>query len=496
VNYMGKLLALLLSVSVAAGFGAWFWLNPSSLAAAPLPPARTGAPVTPASVATSRIQCDLQVVREQLETIPTGEGKPEAWVGVNGGADGGLNKGAFGYRLGWNRTPFEVALDGDRIRIRSVATFDVDVRARPGTPVVNPLIEGSTDDNRQAELVAVMRPQLDGNWNVVPDTLIESLSVRLLTPVDIRIPVGPTHISVGVTEVVQQRLNQLLGDRIHGLRAQLAQRIEVRKHVEGFWVRSHEPVRLNGEPELWLQLTPKGLGASPLRASADGTALELDIGMRAIANIRQQRGTPPAVAELPHNEASLAVGDFDLIFPVDVTIDSLQRELDKARSGLTGIQVAGHVIDVKKLTLTGHGDRLLLEADVVGGVRAKIYLTANPRIDAEGRLELADLDVDVASNDLLLKIATWWKKDQLLQALRDQVRLGAVDLLARANQQAKRFAEVPLGGGATLRVELPERSIQIAGVAAYGDGSSSSATTLQLLFHIAGQATVTIAAGK
>lgn len=495
VNCIGKPLAVV-AVLVGAGACTWCLLDRSPVAARRPTVAPAGAPATPSSLATSLIRCDLQVIREQLETIPTGEPKPDAWVDVNGGADGGFNRGAFGYRFGWSRTPFGVALDGDKIRIHSVATFDVDVRGRPGTPPINPLLEGSTDDNREAELVSMLRPQIDGDWNVVPDTLIESVTVRVTTPVEIRIPVGPVYLSVGVTDLAQQRLGHLLGDRIQGMRAQPAQHLAIRKYVEDFWRRSHEPVRLNGEPELWLQLTPQGLGASPVRASADGTALELDIGMRAIANVRQQRGTSPTIADLPRNDTTFTAGNFDLIFPVDVTLNSLQQLLDNSRPGLTGIQVAGHTVDVEQLTLTGHGDRLLLEADVDGDVRAKIYLTAKPRIDANGRLELADLDVDVASNNLLLEIAAWWKKEELLQALRDRIRLGATDLLERANQQAKRFAEVPLGDGATLRVQFREPGIQVAGIDAYGDGSSSSATSLRLLFHIAGQATVTLTAGR
>src|ERR1700733_151011 len=178
-------------------------------------------------------------------------------------------------------------------------------------------IHGETEASATIEVEA--RPQLNKDWSL---ELNFSDGFRWSEP-----PV--LHVlgrDIPISTYAEPRLRaQLAKVRARALAA--ARRLDLQGKASTAWRRAFDPVQLNENPAIWLQLTPQSAAFAGVRADSKVLRGTLELAGSAQTLIGQQ---PPAVTAPPLPPLGRDVsepGAFDIILPIRIGYDVLKQKI-------------------------------------------------------------------------------------------------------------------------------------------------------------------------
>jgi len=208
--------------------------------------------------------------------------------------------------------------------------------------------------------------------------------------------------------------------------------LDLRPAIEERWTELHGPFPV--ADGLWLTLAPEGVRRGRLRLEeGEGAALRLPISLQ----VRPQLTTePPGSTEhapLPLLDGgTVDDGGFRVVgegrLPYPMLSEFLAAELEGRE-----FTERGRTIRLERVMLRGLGDgRLLLELDVEGDLRGRLFLVGTPRHDPDtNQIRLSDLKVHVATRNLLAQVAAWALRTGLVGDLRERARWPLDDVLTQ-----------------------------------------------------------------
>jgi hypothetical protein len=308
-------------------------------------------------------------------------------------------------------------------------------------------IHGETEASATIEVEA--RPQLNKDWSL---ELNFSDGFRWSEP-----PV--LHVlgrDIPVAKYAEPRIHTQLA-KVRGRALAAARRLDLQGKATTAWRRAFDPVQLNENPAIWLQLTPQSAAFAGVRADSKVLRGTLELAGSAQTLIGQQ---PPAVTAPPLPPLGRDVsepGAFDIILPIRIGYDVLKQKISDALAAAPPLaEMAVREIEVYpssgKLVI---GLRIGKPSDTDASAGQWVYLSGGLAVAADGHsVGLSDLAL-ATSNDQLNALIS-----PLVAQLRDKTSvdygIAYQNLMNAANEKLTR----PLKDGFRMEGHLASAKLE------------------------------------
>lgn len=348
------------------------------------------------------------------------------------------------YRYTLERGPIEAGFALERLTFSFPVRGSLTVGGRlAGLPVSETVEIGG-------RVMATASPAVTSDWRPDPNPGAHIALDRA----DLKI-VGP--FSVSVRSFLEERLNPILGQEIRKAADRLLRDLALRRKAEEAWRSLHVARRAMAGENLWVRFQPLELSLARI-GERDGV-LHTGIGISGQISLALGASvSPPAVTPLPPLRVNAGrSGGFDLEVPVAASPEELSRWADRALKG-----ARFRVSRDRELEITGAGlgiaeDRMVLSLDFrTGGREGTLTLRGHPRVDPGTTvLRLADLQYDLASGSLFLRLADRLHRAELLEKLQTSARLDLAPLLGQAERATGEAVRglFPPGTNGTVKVD-------------------------------------------
>jgi hypothetical protein len=266
--------------------------------------------------------------------------------------------------------------------------------------------------------------------------------------------------SVSVRSFLEQQLNPILNRELRRAAGGLLADLALRRKAEAAWRSLHVARRAVEGENLWIRFQPLEISLARI-TEKDGV---LHTGLGIAGEISLALGRPlaaPAVLLLPPLRVDgmdgERTGGFEMEVPVAASPEELSRWADRALRGLRFHAGRDREMEITSAGLGVDGDRMILTLDFrTGGREGRLSLRGHPVLDPGTRvLRLADLQYDLASGNLFLKLADRLHRAELLERLQKSAHLDLAPLFGRAERQTAQAVQglFPSGSHGEVRVE-------------------------------------------
>jgi Domain of unknown function (DUF4403) len=334
------------------------------------------------------------------------------------------------YRYALERGPVEVGFTGELL------TFSFPVR---GSLTVGGKLAG-LPVHETVDIAGRVRgtasPAIAPDWRPDPQP-----TARIeLDRADLQV-LGP--LSISVRSFLESRLNPILDQELKRAAGRLLADLALRRKAEEVWRSLHVSRRAVKDENLWIRFQP--LELSLARVTLKDGVLHTGIGIS--GQLSLSLGTvvpPPAVTLLPPLRIDAERGGgLDLEAPVQASPEELSRWTDRALRGQRFRLGKDREMEITGAGLGVDGDRMVLALDFqTGGRDGRLVLRGRPAIDpGTSVLRLADLQYDLASGGLFLRLADRLHRAEILERLQRSARLDLAPLLGQAESGTARAVQ-------------------------------------------------------
>ncbi|HSC18594.1 MAG TPA: DUF4403 family protein [Rhizomicrobium sp.] len=301
----------------------------------------------------------------------------------------------------------------------------------------------------QGEADATTQLKLGRDWRMAAHTEGE---VHLSNA---NLKLGPLKMSV--TELWNNNSDQLSTPIFKAIDKRIAAAFRLRGQAEKMWRRLQQPTRIGKNPDTWLVMAPQRLRVTPLKTEDGALVVSLAAEVRARAAVGSQPAAPAAFAKLPPPETLDAPSNtFQAAVPVTLTYSDAAR-LAMEQLKKKPLRAAGINLNIDKMQILPSGQDLVVQTHFCVANKwdfthlldscGDVYLRGTPHFDAHsGKLAIANLHYDVASQNLMLRVTRALAGDAFSKALqphlvfdesRDIARLKAGIINALAKPQGR-----------------------------------------------------------
>lgn len=355
------------------------------------------------------------------------------------------------YRYSLERGPVAAGFAAERLTFSFPVRGSLTVGGRlAGLPVSETVEIGG-------RVMATASPAVTPDWRPDP----RPAAWIALDRADLRI-VGP--FSLSVRSFLEERLNPILNQELRKAADRLLAELALRRKAEEAWRSLHVARRALAGENLWIRFLP--LEVSLARVGERDGVLHTGVGISGqISLALGPSAKPPAVALLPPLRIETEkAGGFELEVPVAASPEELSRWADRALEGMRFRAGRDREMEITGAGLGVAGDRMVLSLDFrTGGREGTLTLRGRPVVDPGSTvLRLADLQYDLASGNLFLKMADRLHRAELLEKLQASARLDLAPLLRQAERATGQAVQglFPPGARGTVGVE-PVRVLAI-----------------------------------
>ena len=304
-----------------------------------------------------------------------------------------------------------------------------------------------------------MSPALNSDW-----------SPALNLDMNLRWDRRPTLRLFGVIPVT---ISGLVEPKIEGQLVRIKEQFEAevgsqntRAKAVQIWQKVHEPIKLSGDPEVWLRIGPKAVNFSGIHVR--NNVLYAGISLRAeVETVLGERPKAFPLSPLPEiGDHVEEAGMFVLRLPITLEYDFLKKEVQKIlKINQKWAPIQGkpdHYLTVNDVEIYPSGENLVLGIDFIADLpddwldtRGRVYFLGKPVVDNEQRiLRIENLDFTKTLDNSLAHLASLFFKSRLKRELTSAAtyRFGDTydDFIAAANRELNR----DFGDGVTSRGTL------------------------------------------
>lgn len=336
--------------------------------------------------------------------------------------------------------------------------------------------------------------KLSSNVGIEPDWTVTTKTAANIRLSEAWVTLGPFRISVrsALTPVINQELRKV----VRKLDTDMGEKIDLRTPVEQAWPNITQIVRINDEPQVYVQIVPSELVWGGV-TKADSDTARLGVGMKAKSQIILTDDVDPIdLGPLPNVVTRSPTGQFALRIPVSVDLpyasDVIMKNLDgrvfKAKDDID--------VRINDVDLSVNGEYVVAKigfaADIEGrwwefwrwfDTRGTMYLVAKPTFDEQSQeFGVRDLTFDLNTNQVLVDKAAYLLHDPLVRAIESKVKVSVKDNLDEfvtiANDSLKSVPIKDVGTFAANVSELKVKRIytannELIGLEVYLNGTST-----------------------
>jgi hypothetical protein len=405
-------------------------INPSapSLTAVPLPPAQ----LEP-SVVVMPVTYDFRgAVADLNAQVPTHAGNINSdWI-----EDPPGNRSKYKYEI-WRR-PFSLSVGTGMLRAATI----IEYAAAGGydAPIL-PIVTGSCGVNEPHRLVAVgtqTNVALTPAWQLQSSTSLAQLDAQNRCQL--------TFLNFDVTDKILDRTRGILSGNLGRLDTSIGA-LNLRAPVQRAWEQVRPPIQV--APRVWLQLNLDSVYFGGVAGS--GTTLQTSVGTRGTPKIVYGDRPPDTATPLPSPGTPPANRGFHVALEATLPHTTVSTDISARLRGKRFYKDRLY-IEIVDASIYGIGsNEAVLQVGFKGSANGRVFLTGHPSYDASsGLLSVPDLDYDVSTKNLLVKVADWLEHDDARDFFRGYTRWNATDSVRQAQAQLQRALNTDLGHGLKL----------------------------------------------
>ncbi len=197
----------------------------------------------------------------------------------------------------------------------------------------------------------------------------------------------------------------------------IAESFNLREYVEGFWNYLQEPVQVDSTFDVWVKITPAGIALSPIGSASGKLLIPVTFTgeVESIAGDSIKVSSPVALPPLGKNQDN--PGKFNINVKADVTFSQITKAAMMQLAGME-FKEGGKSILVKGLNLYSSSGKAVLEMDVEGSLKGRLYLTGELVYNPDSlSVSVINPEFDVKTRNALVKSANWLLHGMLLRKL-------------------------------------------------------------------------------
>jgi hypothetical protein len=259
-----------------------------------------------------------------------------------------------------------------------------------------------------------------------------------------------TFLNFDVTDRIVERARGLLSGQLGRLDAAI-RNVPLRDTVARGWSQLGAPIGL--APRTWLVLNPSLAFVS--RVGGSGTTLQASVGLGGFPQIVYGDRPADSSVSLPARSDPPARQGFHIALEGVVSHAVASEELLKQLLGKRFYR-GRNFIEVTGARVYGTGsDTAVVEIRFVGSAKGRVFFTGHPMYDnVTGVLSIPDLEFDVATKNVVLKLAEWLLHDDAREFVRQYARWNASAAVSQARRQLTAAINRELGPGLRLSGNL------------------------------------------
>lgn len=239
------------------------------------------------------------------------------------------------------------------------------------------------------------------DWTVSTKTVSDgyrwiSKPVLKLGPIDLPI----TFIADMIIKYNMETISSAIDE---GMKSSL----DLKSNAQQAWIDIQKPMLLDEEYKLWLKVTPKSISASPLNGGKGVIRHTSSIQ----ATTECFTGKEPAYTlnrNLPDITPASKISDNFLINLTSYISYEYIDSLSKALLINTSYNFGKKTLTITGVKIYSGEDRLIVETDVTGSLKGKLYFAGKPLYRAaDSSIVMSQMDFHLKTKNLLLRSASW-----------------------------------------------------------------------------------------
>ena len=271
---------------------------------------------------------------------------------------------------------------------------------------------------------------LDPDWSVNTHTQADGYGwVRRPT-------VSVVGFNIPITNIVGQLIDKNLGTITKAIDQQVRRNIDLRTPVLKAWNTIREPYLISEQYRTYLQVVPKRILITPLRA--DGRYIRATIGIE--GHTLTTTGARPdvhPVVSLPNlTVVSQVKNDFQIGLLSEASYPEAARLVAAEFVGKSfSFNNDRYSVTITSMDMYGQNESLIIKAGLKGTINGDIYLRGRPYYDPHDQtISLKDLQYDLDTKNVLQQSASWLLKGTFARTLQKQLTIPVGSQLADMQQ--------------------------------------------------------------
>jgi uncharacterized protein DUF4403 len=330
------------------------------------------------------------------------------------------------YRV--ERDPFKVALSGSDLRVITTIRYALRVRVNfvawwnascgcQGEPWCNRHKDDENASRRTIPIVIDSPISLTPEWRVISNFAVDA------APGD-RCIISPGGLeSRDVTDQAVSVIREPLNASAKDLDRFVVEHGDLRSLAARAWDMLRNPIPIDAERHLWLQVDPQSAGVATLQGS--GTQLAFTVTIAGRPQVLESLSPAAVGPDLPPlGTSKVSDQGFHVAVPVDVLFTEFENRVRRELVGKT-LAVPGHTLRVRNISLYPSSENIVAAIDVDGEVVGRIYAQGTPSYDPNSReLQIDNFDYTQDTRNVLVDLYDWIGHSQIRERIASSLHWG------------------------------------------------------------------------
>jgi hypothetical protein len=270
------------------------------------------------------------------------------------------------------------------------------------------------------------------------------------------------RITISVKGPVENAFNSAAPAAANTALQKAIENLHLREKAAGAWSALHVRQRISESPAVWIEVKPTEIRVQPL--SVQGDALVIGASIVAATEVFVEQAAPPVpTTALPGAVIDPnATNKFDMVLPVESAFDQISAKVNETLRDKV-FEEEGVKLTISAVECYTSSDKVVIgvtfsatHGATHAGAKGKLYAVGSVAYDEKsGMLTLNNLEYDLQTKNVVVKLADWLLKPRILQEASEKAKVNVGPLLADAKDRCNAvLASIALPKGVSAKLNV------------------------------------------
>ena len=323
-----------------------------------------------------------------------------------------------------------------------------------------PIADCTSSLHMTGRVSGVAKPTINPDWSIS----LDSTAQYRIDDADLSFPFLPKAVSV--KDALSQVLQAPFDDLVTHINTEVARSAVLKTDAAAAWSALGPPIQVSTSPSIWLVVHPTRILTEQPAISDQGVGL----GVALIARPELVVGDKPDASD-PGPLPNLTLVDqipqqFSIFLPVRLTWDDATAFAQQTVAGKPLNAGGGVSVLVDRVSIFNNGDevgvKIAFRANSMSGT---LYLLGKPVYHlADGYISVENLHLDISTQNLMLRLATWLTHQSLIDDLQSRLHF---DVKSQVEARRQDLDKAINGAQVNPRISLAGQVTSLAPSAVY-----------------------------